>query len=144
MILKKLRSEAQLSQMQVANWLGLAHPTYNRKENGKIPITLDELITLLGNYKRHIAPNQLTPIVLEIFGLDNTWTPEKEATGMNYADDFIAQLKAENKRLLETIAELKDQLHQRPPFEQQQPSREPPQKQTKIASRSHMNESDAD
>jgi transcriptional regulator with XRE-family HTH domain len=132
--LKTLRDEASVSQMQVAEWLGIAHPTYNRKENGKIPLTLQELVTVLENFKRFIPQSKLIPIILEIFGLSKDWLPNEGTHKMkDYSEELIEQLK-ENKRLLEVIADLKEQLYRMRPFE---PSR---QTQDPTASSSHLSE----
>lgn len=41
--LKKLRVDFDYTQGQVANKLGISKYSYNKKENGKVPFTLEEL-----------------------------------------------------------------------------------------------------
>jgi DNA-binding XRE family transcriptional regulator len=122
-LLKKLREEAKLRQEDVAAWIDSSRTNYVRKESGGYNTTIQELETLLKNYKKYLPPNRLIGIILEVFELDRSWTPKQEenASDMKYADELIAQLKAENKRLLETISELKQQIAAiNLPFDKQQ------------------------
>ena len=47
LLIRKLREEKGYKQEDVAEWIDKTRPTYNKKENGKIPFTVSEYASII-------------------------------------------------------------------------------------------------
>lgn len=91
--LKALRKATKLTQEQCAEFIGTDRTNYNRKENGKTILTVDELTTLIIKFSEYLTPAEMSTHLSRIWGFAISEPEPRHTTESDVVKDLAAALR---------------------------------------------------